>query len=244
MADRRFAGRIDIVVLKPFTEEFSIELYAYDGDNDQSDNPVVVKFSASTDDPVDPRMGTYAVKQQKDNGDFEAVRVGNRLDTAHGLTFATGFFNFAANLNTVLTKKDRENKEHLADSDSDSDVPSLIVTNSGICEENKVPEVSETLGEACYTYTTSDKVEVNTFDAATPAITFELPSSRNGLNSGRATITIKYHVWAYQSKHVHGDLENPIPANAPKKIHTATETLTLNIHKCVVATDCPINSDS
>ena len=56
---------IDIVVLKPFTEEFSIELYAYDGDNDQSDNPVVVKFSASTGTPVNPRTGTYAVKQKE-----------------------------------------------------------------------------------------------------------------------------------------------------------------------------------
>ena len=175
----------------------------------------------------------------------EAVRIGNRLDTPHMLTFEGGFFGFAKNQNTVLTTQDSTGKEFL----SDSDAPALIAANMGICEDNEVPNVSvsDTLGEACYTYTTSsDKVKVTEFNAEIQVITFELPSKPNSLNSGRATITIKYHVWAYSSKHVHDADADPVTpsTNEKKKIHTATETLTLNIHKCVVTTDCPINSDS
>ena len=100
---------IEAVVLKPFTEDFSIEVYAYDPDNDQSDHPITVNFSATT-----PVTGTYAVKQ-KENGDFEPVRVGNRLSipgtvVKHTLQFfdANGdnrtAFQFAFNLNGTLIK--------------------------------------------------------------------------------------------------------------------------------------------
>ena len=71
--DEPETGDIDIraVVLKPFKENFSIEIYAYDKDNDRSDNPVTVEFSAGAidKDQVKPVIGTYFVNQ-KDNGDF------------------------------------------------------------------------------------------------------------------------------------------------------------------------------
>ena len=227
------------MVLKPFTKEFSIQIYAYDGDNDRSDNPVTVKFSPT----VRPRIGEYVVKQKDKNGDFEAVRIGNRLERKHKLVFydASGTtaasFRFASNFYDTLTTGDTSNLEANITPGSE---PTLCDGN----DEKQKLGASSTLGDACYTYTRSDKVEVehDEFTAGpTPSIEFLLPSSRNRLNGGRATISIKYHVWAYTGKHVHGDLENPIAETALKKIHTSpTETLTLNIHKCVVTKDCPI----
>ena len=106
-----------------------------------------------------------------------------------------------------------------------------------------MPKTLATIGAACFTYTTTDKVVVDTDDFTagdTPSIEFQLPSIRNGLNSGSATITISYHVWAYSARHVHGDSDNPIPADAATRIHPASESLRINIHKCIVTTDCPI----
>ena len=247
---------IEAVVLKPFTENFSIEVYAYDPNNAQSDHPITVNFSATTDDPVKPVAGTYAVKQ-KENGDFEPVRVGNRLSipgtnnvVEHTLQFfdANGLerrtFQFASNLNGTLIKE-VSGKAYLADTApavaTFADVP-LCGTESNI---NTVQDKeSLALGTGCYTYTTTDKVSIvatNKFTAgSTPAIEFTLPSKTNGLNSGSATITIKYYVHAYSARHVQGDSDN-IPENAATRIHTATESLRINIHKCVTTEDCPID---
>ena len=247
---------IEAVVLKPFTEDFSIEVYAYDPDNDQSDHPITVNFSATT--PVTPRTGTYAVKQ-KENGDFEPVRVGNRLSipgtaVEHTLQFfdANGLtrtaFQFASNLNGTLTKQ-VSGKAYLAT----ADVPDLIVVP--LCgtepNANTVPDKESpgmvNVGDACYTYTATNRVEVpmhTDFDphetSDQPQIGFILPSKTNGLNSGSATITIKYHVHAYSARQDHSDAPNTIPDNAVTRIHTATEPLRINIHKCVVTSDCPM----
>ena len=233
---------IEAVVLKPFMEDFTIEIYAYDPDNGRSDSPVKVKFTAS-DTPVNPRTGTYDVKQ-KDNGDFDAVRIGNRLDIKHRLSFknAAGDFDapfeFAEDFNDDLIEK-ISGKSYLA-------VPPDGTID--LCDKNEVPKMFDSIdsiGSACYTHTSTDKVIVGDADGdfvadGAPSIKFQLPSERNGLNSGSATITIKYHVWAYSQRQDH----NAIIPSAAKKIHTDSESLRLNIHKCVVTTDCPISSDS
>ena len=106
-----------------------------------------------------------------------------------------------------------------------------------------MPQSLTSIGDACYTYTTSDNVEVEQGDFTadeSPSIGFQLPSSRNGLNGGSATITIRYHVWAYSVRHDH-DGTDPPDEDDRKIIHTVSESLRLNIHKCVVTTDCPIN---
>ena len=248
-------GPIDAVVLKPFTEDFSIEVYAYDPDNAQSNHPITVNFSVDT--PVNPRAGTYAVKQ-KENGDFEPMRVGNRLSipgtntvVKHTLQFhnAAGIdraaFQFASNLNGTLTKP-VSGKAYLAAA------PNLDATAVPLCgglgpNTNTVPDKeSLSFGTGCYTYTTTNRVEVPAhadFDVELgdePQIHFILPSKTNGLNSGSATITIKYHVHAYSARQDHSDPLNTIPDNAATRIHTASESLRINIHKCVVTSDCPI----
>ena len=244
---------IEAVVLKPFTEDFSIEVYAYDPDNAQSDHPITVNFSVSTGTLTMPRVGTYAVNQ-KENGDFEPVRVGNRLSipgtaVKHTLQshdaagLARTAFQFASNLNGILTKLDGNGKAYL------ETAPAF--DNAGLCggttgaNANTVPELlSLEIGAGCYTYTTTNRVEIPAHtDFATgaePQIDFILPSKTNGLNSGSATITIKYYVRAYSARHVHDDSNNPIPADAATRIHTASEPLRINIHKCIVTTDCPI----
>ena len=236
---------IKAAVLKPFTEQFSIEVYAYDRDNDRSDSPKTVNFTATTDSSVNPRTGTYAVTQ-KNNGDLVSVRVGNRLDVKHGLEFydATGdtraVFKFASLLNGTLTKPDSNEKDYLGA----ATITGTALCGTGTDNINVVPK-SLTLGSACYTYTTSNKVVVATgdFDAATttaddPNIEFVLPSDSNGLNGGSATITIRYHVGAYS---VRQDPNNIPTDPAPTvKVHSVPESLTINIHKCVVTSDCPI----
>ena len=248
---------IEAVVLKPFTEDFSIEVYAYDPDNDQSDHPITVNFSATT--PVTPQTGTYAVKQ-KENGDFEPVRVGNRLSipgtvVKHTLQFfdANGLtrtaFQFAFNLNGTLTKQ-VSGKAYLATTEApDLTVVSLCGTGSN--NVNTVPdkesEDMDGVGDACYTYTATNRVAVpihTDFDphennSDQPQIGFILPSKTNGLNSGSATITIKYYVHAYSARQTH-----PVDVNLERqpasRIHPASKSLRINIHKCVVTTDCPI----
>ena len=221
---------IDAVVLKPIEKGFTIKLYAYDRDNAQSNNPVTVDFDTttfvtvtrsdgSTFDAVEPRKVTYDVKQ-KENGDFEPPeKVGNRLDVDHTLEFkdATGAsdkgFKFASNQDTKLTKEDSAGKSNLAPGTTITlATTGNYVEDTYICKGNKVPEKLP-LGKACYTYTTSDKVEVSKktdgthdFTAGNAAnIKFRLPSSRNRLDGGSAKITISYHVWAYSNKFNHSD---------------------------------------
>ena len=241
---------IDLVVLKPFTEEFSIEVYAYDLDNDQSDHPITVNFVASTTSPVKPVGGTYAVNQKK-NGDFEPVRVGNRLsipgtNTVHTLQFrdAAGLartaFRFASNLNGTLTKPDGNGKMYLGTAPA---LNSVVLCDGTGDNTNTVPK-SLAVGSGCYTYTTTSKLDVpehsdfNVTNDNGPQIEFILPSKTNGLNSGSATITIKYHVGAYTARQDISAIDtNDPPAS---KIHSASEPLRINIHKCVVTSDCPI----
>ena len=245
------AVTIDAVVLKPFTEDFSIEVYAYDLDNAQSDHPITVNFSASASTPVNPVGGTYAVTQ-KENGDFEPVRVGNRLSipgtntvVEHTLEFvnaagdADAPFKFASNLNETLTTE-IGGKAYLG-------TPSPDLTTVALCGGNTVPDKESTgmedVGDACYTYTATNRVEIPAHDdfthGAAPEIDFILPSKTNGLTSGSATITIKYHVHAYSARQTH-----PVDANLDpqpsSRIHSATESLRIDIHKCVVTSDCPI----
>ena len=224
---------IKAVVLKSFTEEVPIELYAYDQGNDRSDSPVTVKFAISGSTP---RSGNYTVTQNN-NGDFVAVRLGNRLDVDHTLTFEEGF-KFADNWDRSLTEGE---SNHLADK--------TITLNpaTGECMGNNTPTTTtlSAVGEACYTHTpgNNNKVEVGTLSIESSGngeVAFQLPSEHNGLNSGTGTITIYYHVRAYESKY----MDDAAPGDAKEVIKTTRKRLTLNIHKCVVATDCPIDSDS
>ena len=238
--NRASTVQIEAVVLKPFDEDFTIELDAFDRSNDQSDNSVTVRFEAgaTNNNQVEPRSGDYTVTQ-KSNGDFVAVRLGNRLDVDHTLTFKDGF-TFADKWDDSLTDGD---ETYLAGG------AIALVTNSE-CTGNKTPTLAylASTGGSCYTHTVNNnKVKVDdgalTIVAGDGKVSFELPSEHNGLNSGTGTITIYYHVRAYDKKYANGDAVAD-DANSKEVIKTTKKALTLSIQKCVVATNCPISSDS
>ena len=182
------------------------------------------------------------------------MRVGNRLSipgtaVEHTLQFfdANGLtrtpFKFASNLNGTLTKE-IGGKAYLGTA-PDLTIVALCGGTTGP-NANTVPDKESTdmddVGDACYTYTATNRVEIPAHDdftiGATPAIAFILPSKTNGLTSGSATITIKYHVHAYSARQ---DISAIDTADPPaSRIHSDTESLRIDIHKCVVTSDCPI----
>ena len=231
----------EFVVLKPFTS-FQIEVYAYDQDNARSDRPATVTFART-----DPVAGSYTVKQ-RDNGTFEEVRLGNRLDTAHTLTFSAPL-KIATDLNTKLTVADSSGRLYLATGPTENSN-----ATGGVCASNnadgplpkQIPS-SLALGTYCYTYTAGRRIAVTPPTTGQPlnlepTITFQLPSKENQLTSGSDSITLQYFVGAYSQAKTTADRD---ATNDPQTVHrSATARVTLRIHKCVVTTDCPINSDS
>ena len=222
---------IDVVVLKEFDEEFSIEVYAYDAANERSDRPVIVTFSVQNP-AIMPVGGTYTVTQDN-NGNLGAVRIGNRLDVDHTLTF-TGGFTFATNWENSLER-----------GDSDYLAGTAITSGTALCSD-KTPTLTTTelsdIGSACYTLTPgNNKVKVDTlsFSDGNGQITFQLPFDHNRLNSGSTAITIYYHVRAYEKKYANAAAVEA-DTNSRVVIKTTSKRLTMNIHKCVVTTDCPI----
>ena len=220
----------EFVVLKPFTEDVAIEVYAYDQDNARSDRPVTVIFDAPT-----PAAGSYTAKQ-RDNGTFEDVRLGNRLDKDHTLTFSAPL-KIATDLNTKLTVADSSERVFLPSAVSGPDSNAT----GGVCASNKVPS-SLDLSTYCYTYTAGRRIAVTppTLTLAEPTITFQLPSKENQLTGGSDSITLQYFVGAYSQAKTEADR---VPDDDPQTVHrSATARVTLRIHKCIVTTDCPINS--
>ena len=219
----------EFVVLKPFTEDVAIEVYAYDQDNARSDRPVTVTFDATT-----PAAGSYTAKQ-RDNGTFEDVRLGNRLDKDHTLTFSAPL-KIATDLNTKLTVADSSGRVFLdAVTGADSNA------TTGVCASNRIPP-SLDLGTYCYTYTAGRRIAVTppTLALTVPTITFQLPSKENKLTGGSDSITLQYFVGAYSQAKTLTDRDT---TNDPQTVHrSATARVTLRIHKCVVTTDCPINN--
>ena len=80
------------------------------------------------------------------------------------------------------------------------------------------------------------RVNISALDGAdtTPSITFQLPSKHNGLNGSSATITIRYYVVTAKVRTDNFSDPELTWRDAGMK------SLTLNIHKCVETTDCPI----
>ena len=223
----------EFVVLKPFNEDFEIEVYAYDQDNARSDRPVIVTFDAST--PVTPAAGSYTAKQ-RDNGTFEDVRLGNRLDKDHTLTFSAPL-KIATDLNTKLTVADSSGRVYLSSAVSTADSNAT----TGVCASNKIPSSLE-LGTYCYTYTAGRRITVTppTLALTAPTITFQLPSKENGLTGGSDSITLQYFVGAYSQAKPSGE---HVADSDPETVYrSATARVTLRIHKCTDTADCPINN--
>ena len=234
-------GSFNLVILKKPKNPFNIELYARDGDNTPSNSPVKLKVAPSIGTTLEPISGSYLV-QQDDDGDFKEVRIGNRLDVKHSLTFDRKFDFAKAYWETYITGLDSSGtKSRHTPNTAFSD------TSPSLCAGNKKPESLSPAGAACYTYITPKKVDIlvegeDASDFSTPVINFNLPAEYNGLNGGKVSIRLRYHVWAFPSPQNHSPLPSPEPQR--KMLSSPEKSLTLNIHKCVVTTDCPIDSSS
>ena len=228
------------VILKNPGETYDILLHAYDSDNDVSDNPVRLRFMAQG-----PQKGEYPVGQNPADGDFtvsgdkKKLRVGNRLDTDQAITFGTGGGFTFAGLAAVVQELERRVP-------SDHDHTSSTVT---VCDPLSGPlanwkdQDGVVLGTGCYSVSSNTKdVEIVSLidPVGSPVLTFKLPSEHRGLNeTSGATITITYHVVA---------LINPLPdedglvderTEGGRRVKSFRESLSLDIHKCVNATNCP-----
>ena len=209
-----------VVLKRPDGATFPIQLRAYDKDNAPSNNAVTVKFTT-----VSPQSGMYAVNQNDDTGNFETVRLGNRVDVDHTLTFA-GSFEF---------------------SELDSDKYLKIVDKHRVLATLNPDDAEECTGGApgnwgqgtdvgvhCYSITPSTGVVIQpATELATPSVVFQL-SSKSGTAS--RSITIRYHVWALNTGVPAGDVA---AATGRRGLVTYPRTLRLNVHTCVKTTDCP-----
>lgn len=226
---------VKALVLKPLKEEFTVQLRAFDRDNAPSDNVVTLKFNA-----VNPQNGLYVVGQQ-DNGNFKTVRMGNRLDVDHTLTFG-GSFRFA----TLDT--DRELEVAGAHRVPQNHDPTTATECTGGAPANWGS--TTTVGEDCFSITASSGLEIRRStdspapatptNLATPTVTFQLTSTTTS-----PSITVRYHVWALNTGVPEGDVPTGVPDDTvgPRSRKTYERRLGLSVHRCTVTTDCPLSSD-
>ena len=228
-----------------------ILLNAYDGNNDVSDNPVRLRFTAQ-----DPQAGSYTVIQNSDgdftvSGDKRKLKVGNRLDVIHTITFDEGTGFTFAGLEAVDERLDRK-------------VPSNHTHTAGTpCNPLKGPlstwkdQDGVSLGTGCYSVrsSTNDVQIISPLEdtsalgalSTDPTLTFQMPSKYRTLSeTSGASITITYHVVGLSTKlPTHDDQDPPQSQDVeattagPRTVFTFSKKLDLDIHKCVVTTDCP-----
>ena len=234
-----------IVLKEPEGDTFKVELYAYDKDNAPSDNPVVLMFNSAS---PDLQNDDYTVGQDYATGDFtidgvknKSLKIGNRLDVDHTINFSQAPdpdsdnpLNPSNNGFWFAQKKVVEFATQVSDK---SFLPTANVNASGtLCGDNKKPTQPMAIGSGCYTYSGSNRVTITGIVGtdSTPSITFQLPSKHNGLTGASVTITIKYYVSAANTR-----VADPSTATVLTMKDAGSESLTLDIHKCVVTTDCP-----
>ena len=212
---------------------FDILLNAHDGDNDVSDNPVRMRFSAQ-----DPQKAAYTSAQNVLNGDFAPVRMGNRVGVNHEVTFTTT--NATARFEFSVLAVDRDLKatnRHRVEDSHDPNGASALVECTGGAPGNWGQTTA--VGTGCYSITSSG-VEIQRgsgeTELANRKVVFQLPSKAT---PSRATITIRYNVWVLSGS---GETtESDVATSTLPRVlyNTAVETLTLNVHTCVDTADCP-----
>lgn len=210
---------------------FDILLNAHDGDNDVSDNPVRMRFTAQ-----DPQNAAYTSAQNVVNGDFAAVRLGNRVGVNHEVTFTSDNDRFEFSELAVDRDLQATNRHRVEDS-HDPNGASALVECTGGAPGNWGQTTA--VGTSCYSITSSG-VEIQRgsgeTDLATRKVVFQLPSKGTPT---RASITIRYNVWVLSGS---GETtESDVATSSLTKVlyNSAVETLTLNVHTCVDTTDCP-----
>ena len=216
----------------PPDDTFDILLHAYDRDNDESDNPVTLRFKAR-----DPQAGSYSVERD-DDGKFKTLTIGNRIGVEHTIDFDTN----------GLTN----GFDFVSGSDVDEDLegripasPSHTLANQ-VCDPRTGPSAdwlnTAGIGDGCFSARAqTNDVEITGIGVPQQAVDFQLDPDHRGLNeTSGATITIAYHVVALKRSTLpDGEtFANQDPEDM--KIESKwKKTLRLDIHRCVETTDCP-----
>ena len=164
--DDSLTGKLKLVILKePEGNTFTIQLHAHDRSNDPSDNPVTLAFSTASN-AARPIPGMYGVGQDYTTGDFtiagvkKNLKVGNRLDVPHTITFSAA--TKPANAPTGVPDPvagfwfaEKKVKEHATEVNGESYLPTNTTTGAPgiLCPDNKKPtEVgTSTIASGCYT---------------------------------------------------------------------------------------------
>ena len=232
------AGTFKVVILKTPEDPFTIELHAHDGE-DFSDSPVTLTFAAVT-----PRALTYeGITQSSTDGSLEIpagagdkgkLRVSNRIDRDHSIVIGGTGYIFATQWEDKLDATRR------IEPDADKAANATVCTSSQLDDwKNTSPD----LGTGCYSITSNTKdVEIRNAGASTPTtIMFKLPSTQRSVSeTGDATITITYNVWALPSSKSGSDaVDNTVDKEGGRTDSTKRVKLYLDLDKCVKATDCP-----
>ena len=224
-------------ILKNPGETFDILLHAYDRDNDVSDNPVTFRFMAQN-----PQAGTYDVGQNTD-GDFtilgekKKLRIGNRIGVEHTINIA----NAAAPAGSTGFRFAEMRRKKLFDGRR---IPNSQGHEFSECDANE-PESWRTAQPAfgatsCYSISDGNNNDLDIPEFTGAMVKVLLSSEHRGLNeTSGATITITYHVWALRSAKS-GATDVDANDMGPKTIDSSSKQLALDIHRCEVTTDCPL----
>ena len=221
-------------ILKNPGETFDILLHAYDRDNDVSDNPVRLRFDAQ-----DPQSGMYAVGQNTD-GDFtileekKKLKIGNRIGVGHTISIAAATDSTGFRFAEIRGKK-------LSDDRRIPDPPNHTFRRCNANEPESWRTTQPGLGTmSCYSISDGNNNDLDILMFTGTSVEVLLSSEHRGLNeTSGATITITYHVWALSGAKS-GTSAVLADDMGSKTIDSSSKQLALDIHRCEVTTDCPL----
>ena len=227
---------VKAVVLRPLDTNFAVQLRAFDRDNAPSDNVVTLTFNA-----VGPQIGSYAIKDDPANSSkFKTVRMGNRIDVDHVLDFESGAFTGFVNPVDVVKQLGGDRRR-------------IPPGDHGIgtikCDRLTGPSDtwrdSSDLGNGCFSVksNTTDMVITTITDTISdPTVEVRLDPDHRGLNeTSDVTLTVAYHVVALSSAKSGTIVVDTTEQGLSRTtVSNWRKTLTLDIHRCLTTTDCPL----
>ena len=206
---------IDAVVLRPFTKSFSIEIYAFDRDNDRSDNPVTVTFASA--DTITKTDG-YDLVKGTGNLYNRTEKIGNRSGVVHNIN--------------LIKDSDYDFLDFVTGEEAGRKVTQYRTANT---DPHTVlfTECTATIGAfntGCWKATISgSNVEIVDFtpNDTAPEIDIRLDTSRRLNDASDHTVRIAYYVVSGR------DDENL------REYEVEGRSFTVDIHRCVDVDDCP-----
>ena len=226
-----------VVLKRPEEDPFTVRLRAYDKGNAPSDNLVTVKFTA-----VGPQPGTYDVGQNSDgdftvSGEEKKLKIGNRIGVTHTINIAaatdpsgsTGF-RFAE-----IAVERLSNGRRIPASPSHA----YVACGDDEPASWRTRTTPPSVGTGCYSINSStNDLDITAFTGT--SIIVRLSAEHRGLNeTSGATLTITHHVWALRGAKSGTDAV-VADEEGSKTIASSSKRLGLNIHRCEVTTDCPL----